>query len=340
MMGTGSSISRSVTIHQDRKTIASEVVTPHTYRKRSLRMRISLIGMGRVGSTLAYTLLLRGLGEELILVDRDRETAEGEMLDLKHIEAFTGHPAVVRAGGLEDTAGSDIIVLSCSVPWKPEYTSRADMGRDNLKLFREIVPPLAKASPSAIFLVITNPVDIMTYHTIKLSGLDPSQVFGTGTLIDSARFRTMLSARMGIHPDDLRAYILGEHGDSQFPEFSLAVAGGTRIVGDDATREIFRQASRSGFDVVNRKGHTNYAISMAAALVVEAIVWDTHRTMPLSVLLDGFLGIRDVCLSLPVVIGKNGVTHVFEPDFGDDEIAALHRCAEIVRQTMSEIEQI
>lgn len=295
-------------------------------------MKISLVGLGRVGSTLAYTLLLRGLADELLLVDCKREVALGEALDLQHAEAFTGHPMIVRAGEVDDTAGSDIIILSCSVPWNPDYTSRFDLGYDNLRLFRAIVPPLAQASPNAKMLVITNPVDVMTYHVIKLTGFEPQRVFGTGTLIDSARFRTMLSARMGIHPDDVRAYILGEHGDTQFPLFSMATAGGSRILGDDATREIFREASRAGFDVVQQKGHTNYAISMAAALVVEAIVWDTCRTMPLSVLVDGFLGVHDVCLSLPVVMGKNGITQVLRPNLGEDEASAFRRCAAIVRE--------
>ena len=299
-------------------------------------MRVSIVGMGRVGSTLAYTLLLRGLADELILVDDKGEIAQGEGLDLEHAEAFTGHPMSVRAGGPSDTAGSDVVVITCSVPWNPDYTNRFDIGRDNLRIYREIVPPLAEASPDAKLLIISNPVDVMTYHALELSGFPASRVFGTGTLIDSARFRTMLSARMGIHPDDLRAYILGEHGDSQFPAFSMATAGGTRIEEDSATDEIFRQASRSGFDVVHRKGHTNYAISMAAALVIEAVAWDTRRTMPLSVRIDGFLGVRDVCLSLPVVLGREGVTRVFEPDFGPDEADAFRRCAQIVRQAVDQ----
>ena len=295
-------------------------------------MKVSLIGMGRVGSTLAYTLLLRGLAEELVLVDSKHEIADGERLDLEHAEGFTSHPIVVRAGGIDETGGSDVIAITCSVPWSTSYTSRFDIGRDNLRIFQEIVGPLAKASPQAKLLVISNPVDVMTYHAIRLSGFPPSRVFGTGTLIDSARFRTMLSARMGIHPDDLRAYILGEHGDSQFPVYSVAVAGGTRIVEDAATDAIFHEASRSGFEVVHRKGHTNFAISMAATLVIEAIAWDTRRTMPLSVRVDGFLGVRDVCLSLPVVVGRAGITRVLEPQLGEAEAAAFRRCAQIVRQ--------
>ena len=297
-------------------------------------MKISIIGMGQVGATLAYTLLLRELADELVLVDRNISIAEGEALDLEHAEAFTGHPVIVRAGSINETANSDIIVMCCSVPWNPNYKSRFEIGRDNLKIFRQTVPSLAKASPKAKLLVITNPIDVMTYHAIKLSGFEANRVFGTGTLIDSARFRTMLSKKMKIHPDDLRAYILSEHGDSQFPVFSLAVAGGTRIVENDATMEVFHKTTQAGFEIVNRKGHTSYAISMAAILVIEAIVWDTHRTMPLSVLINGFLGIKDVCLSLPVVVGNNGVSQVLEPAFGPDEKNNFARCAKIIQDAI------
>ncbi len=294
-------------------------------------MKISLVGLGRVGSTLAYTLLLRGLGDELVLLSRNRQAAIGEALDLRHTEGFISQPMVVRSGEVIDTKNSDILIISCSVPWSKDYRSRFDMGYDNLKLFRDIIPPLAQASPDAKVLVITNPVDVMTYHVVKLTGFEPDRVFGTGTLIDSARFRTMLSSRMGIHPDDLRAYILGEHGDSQFSLSSLAVAGGSRIMEDKTTHEICREASRAGYDVVRQKGHTNYAISMAAALVIEAIVWDTHRTMPLSVLVDGFLNVHDVCLSLPVVMGKDGTSEVIKPDMGKEEADSFRHCAAIVR---------
>ncbi|MFC1479361.1 malate dehydrogenase [Planctomycetota bacterium] len=299
-------------------------------------MKISIIGMGRVGSTLAFSLLLKGLADELVLVDKNREIAEGEALDLEHAEAFTGHPIIVRAGDLFDTAGSDIIVLTCSVPWNDTYTTRFDIGKDNLAMYREIIPPLAKASPEAKLLVISNPVDVMTFHALKLSGFGPEQVFGTGTLIDSARFRTMLSGEMNIHPDDLRAYIFGEHGDSQFAVFSMAMAGGMRITDNEITHDIFNKASRSGWDVINRKGHTNFAISMAAALVIEAVAWDTKRTMPLSVLVDNYLGESDICLSLPVVLGKTGVLQVLELELGEEETEAFHKSAEVVREAIKQ----
>ncbi len=294
-------------------------------------MKISIVGAGRVGATLAFTLVQRGLGDELLLADRDLARAEGEALDLNHALGFTEHPLIIRAGTLADTAESDVLVLACSAPWKPEYKSRFDIGADNAALFREIVPPLAAASPAATLIVISNPVDVMTWHALRWSRFGPSRVFGTGTLIDSARFRAALSRRMGIHPDDLRAYVLGEHGDSQFPFFSLAVAGGARIVADEDTRDIFRQTARSGYEVVRKKGHTNYAIAMAAALVIEALAWDTRRTMPLSVLIEGWQDVRDVCLSVPVVVGRGGIRRVLQPELSAEEAEAFRRCAQVVR---------
>ncbi|XOV95347.1 MAG: malate dehydrogenase [Bacteroidota bacterium] len=171
----------------------------------------------------------------------------------------------------------------------------------------------------------------MTYHAIKLSGFDPNRVFGSGTLLDSARFRTLLSQKMGIHPDDLRAYILGEHGDSQFPLFSMAMTGGSKISENQLSEEIYQKTKKAGHEVMNKKGHTNYAISMSAALIIETIAWDSNRTIPVSQMVNGYLGEQDVCLSLPAVIGSNGISMVIEPVLKDNEIEAFHACAEIVR---------
>ncbi len=297
-------------------------------------MKVSIIGTGRVGATLAYTLTIRGLADELVLVDRRAELSEGEALDLTHAEAFTGHPVLIRAGGIADTEGSDLVVLACSAPWQDHFTSRMDLADDNVRLLSEVVPPLVERSPAACLLVITNPVDVMTFHALRISGLGPRRVFGAGTLIDSARFRAMLSAEVGIHPDDLRAYILGEHGETQFPVLSLAQAGGESLQENEAARRLAGQLARSGFEVVDRKGYTNYAVSMAAALVVEAVAWDTRRTMPLSVLVDGYLGVSGVCLSMPVVVGRRGITRILHPRFSEEEAVAFRRSAQVVAEAI------
>jgi L-lactate dehydrogenase len=298
-------------------------------------MRIAIVGMGRVGAQTAFTLAMRGLADELLLVDASRETASGEALDLVHAEAFMAHPLTVRAASLQEVAGCDVVVLSCSAPWRQEYTSRFDLGRDNLKIFRQILPPLAAGNPGAKYLVITNPVDVMTFHAIELTGAGAARVFGSGTLIDSARFRSLLSAKVGIHADDVRAYILGEHGETQFPAFSSAFAGGAPIPVDTDAKAAFEEARTGGWQVVRKKGHTSYAIALAAALVVEAIAWDTRRTMPLSVACQGRYGLEDICLSLPVVMGREGIVRVIEPELSEDERTSLKRCGGIVRDAIS-----
>ncbi|MDZ7736498.1 MAG: hypothetical protein U5P41_10620 [Gammaproteobacteria bacterium] len=199
------------------------------------------------------------------------------------------------------------------------------------------MPELAKNSPDAVFVVLTNPVDIMTYHTIRLSGFPPRRVIGTGTLIDSARFREMLSDEIGIDPDDLRAYILGEHGPHQFPALSQAQVGGERIDDNEHRRQMFRDAVEAGHNVLRAKGYTNYAIAMAASLIIEAIVHDTRRTMPVSTLIDGWLDVADVCLSLPVVIGRSGITRVLHPELDASEREAFRQAAVAVAEATRSI---
>jgi L-lactate dehydrogenase len=298
-------------------------------------MKISVIGVGRVGSTVAYSAVVKGLVDEIVLVDRAREIAEGEAHDLLHAASFTAHPVDVRAGGYPETAGSDVVVICASVPWQPEFSSRLDLAVGNAKLYREIIPEIAAASPDAVLLVVTNPVDVLTYHALRISGFPPSRVIGTGTLVDSARFRALLSQEVGIHPDDLRAYILGEHGDSGFPALSVALTGGKRIDAEsDRGREIFRTALQAGHFVFERKGYTNFAIAMAAATVIEAVARDSRRTMPVSVLVEGYLGVEDVSLSLPCVIGRQGIIRQLHPDLCEEEAAAFRRSAGIVREAI------
>lgn len=300
-------------------------------------MKITVVGIGRVGSTLAYTLVMRGLCDELLLINRRREIAEGDAHDLRHACAFVDKQIEVNAGTLADSAGSDIIALCASVPLHGHDTDRLALGPGNAALFNELVPALATASPDAVFVVLTNPVDIMTYHTIRLSGFPPRRVIGTGTLIDSARFREMLSDEIGIHPDDLRAYILGEHGPHQFPALSLAQVGGERIEDNEYRRQMFRDAVEAGHNVLRAKGYTNYAIAMAASLIIEAVVHDTRRTMPVSTLIDGWLGVNDVCLSLPVVIGRDGITRVLHPELDGSEREAFQQAAAAVSEAMQSI---
>lgn len=298
-------------------------------------MKLSIIGPGKVGMAAAYDINQRGLVREMVLVARDRARAEGEALDLQHAQAFLPVQTRVRAGGTEDTRGSGILLICASAPLAPGSDSRLALGPANTRLFEELLPPLLDASPDALVVVVSNPVDVLTWQALRISGLPPARVFGTGTLLDSARFRRALSDELGIHPNDLRAYILGEHGDSQFPAMSTAMAGAERIDDTPARRETFAGTVRSGMEIMRRKGHTSFGIAAAVSAIVESIVRDERRTMPLSVRIDGFCGERDVCLSLPVVVGEGGIEKVLTPALNEAERAAFRHSAAVVREAIA-----
>ncbi|MEZ5327127.1 MAG: hypothetical protein R3F19_18925 [Verrucomicrobiales bacterium] len=303
-------------------------------------MKVSIVGIGRVGSTLAYTLCLQRFVRKLVLVNRSRGPAIGDALDLDHAQLFLPSPTEVIAGTVADTHDSDVIAVCASTPMpgKGETIDRQTLGPGNAALLRELLPPLAEASPRAIVLLLTNPVDVLTWLAIGYTGFPPSRIIGTGTLVDSARFRWLLSQQLKIHPDDLRAYVLGEHGSSQFAAMSIATAGGEPIDDTPERRRLFEQTIQAGLEVFKLKGYTNYAVAMAATQIISAIAHDEKRTMPLSTAVDGYLGVDDVCLSLPVVVGKGGIERIFHPKLNADEQAAFLSSAAIVRESIARCE--
>ena len=300
-------------------------------------MKISIFGIGRVGSTVAYTLVIAGYADEIVLVNRTPEVAEGEALDLRHASALVEVPVEVRAGNVADTAGSDLVILSASVPLPGPDAPRTTMARGNCELFEREIPKIAAASPEAILLVVTNPVDALTAIAWRLSGFPAERVVGTGTLIDSARFRWLLSREVGIHPDDIRAYILGEHGTHQVPALSLALSGGEWIGGSHAAQALFEETVGLGHEVVRHKGHSNYAIALACRLIVEAISHDSMRTMPLSTRVQGYLGVEDAFLSVPAVVGRRGVVRTLRPALEAEEAEAFRAAAAAVRELVAEL---
>lgn len=303
-------------------------------------MKTSIVGLGHVGATIAYTLVIRGLTDKLVLVNRNQNKAKGDALDLLHSLAFTDHTIPIIPGTLEQTERSDVIILCLSAPWQENYTSRLDIAPDNLQLFKEWVPSLAKKSPNARLIVVTNPVDVMTYFTIQLSGFSSNQVLGVGTLIDSARFRKNLSEQIGIHADDIRAYILGEHGETQFPVLSNAAAGGVKLGDEAESAMVFKKSAYSGWEIVRGKGYSNFAISMATALIVESIYLDNLRTMPISTLISGYQNVHDVCLSVPAVVGAGGIVRILEPALNTDEAEAFRQSARVVQEAIESLKKI
>mgnify|MGYP005844730357 CR=1 FL=1 len=299
-------------------------------------MKLSIVGMGRVGSAVAFASVLRGLASELVLVGEDREAVVGDALDLQHASAFV-RPVNVRAGSIDDTEGSDIVVITAAR--SSSGGPRTNHARVNGTLVKEIAGAVAAGSPRAVVLVITNPVDVMTYVAIRAGGFAPSQVIGSGTLLDTGRFRALLSRHSGVHTHDIRAYILGEHGDTQFPAMSVASFGGVRFdPRDPVVREMAEQARTGGYLVYQHKKYTNYGIASAAVMILNAITADTREVLPVSTLIDGYLGVRDVCLSVPCVVGRTGVVRMLPIDLDPDESARFLESARTVRNAIEQVD--
>ena len=317
--------------------------------KRSQSAKVSVVGVGHVGSLVGFLLAMRGLAGEIVLCARDGDDddakgserrGEGEALDIKHAIAFTSHRLEVRSGTSGDTADSDIIVMTASERIAAEPGARrTDLGSRNAALMRKLIPRLAELSPNAIFINVTNPVDVITYFIYKLSGFDWRRVIGTGTLIDTLRFRRRLSDEMDVFAGDCRTYIIGEHGESSLATLSHATVGGMSLgrmvdamgIRQAMVAEAEEEARKVGTEIFHSRGYTNYAVAMAVEMIVDSIVNDRSMTLPVSVFLDDFCDINDVCLSVPCVISSRGVKQRLEPELSEQERALLQRSAGVVR---------
>jgi L-lactate dehydrogenase len=308
-------------------------------------MKVSIIGVGHVGSSVGLAIVAQGLADELVLVARRPAVGAAEALDLLHASAFT-RPADVRAGTVADTAGSHVVVI-CAAAGAPVTADRRAGGDPrhgavvaNAAVFRELIPALAQASPDGVMVVTTNPLDAMTTLALRYSRLPPARVIGTGTLLDTMRLRVLLSHHCGIHPLDIRAYVLGEHGDTQFAALSSASIGGAKLpVRPGVLKRMVADTRRAGFDITQGKGHTNHGVAMAAASLVRAVVQDTREVMPVCTRVNGLHGVRDVCLSVPAVVGRGGVQRVLKVELTAGERAAFRRSAATVRATVRSADQ-
>jgi len=307
--------------------------------ERAHPTRVAVVGAGNVGASFAYALLLSGLAAEIVLVDLNRERAEGEAMDLNHAVPFA-HPARVWAGDYADCAGAAVTVITAGANQRPGET-RLELLARNDAIFRAIVPQVAGANPEGIILVTTNPVDVLTHTAVRVSGLPPARVFGSGTTLDTARFRFLISRHFGVDARSVHAYIVGEHGDSEVPVWSLANIAGMRLPEycaangaalDDATRQtIYEQTRDAAYEIIRRKGATYYAIGAGLVRIVEAILRDQRTVLTVASLLDGPYGLTDVALSLPTVVDRGGVEQVIRLHLSGDEEAGLRRSAGVLR---------
>ena len=306
-------------------------------------VRVAVVGAGNVGATFAYALLLSGLAAEIVLINRDRDKAEGEAMDLAHA-APLAHPTRVWAGDEADCAGAAVTVLTAGAAQaKDGGGTRLDLAEENAGIFAQIVPEVARHNPDGILLVATNPVDVLTYAAAKLSGLPAGRVIGSGTILDTARLRALLGQHLGLDPGAVHADVIGEHGDSEVVVWSAARVAGVPLAAacadlgvafDAATREeIARQTREAAHEVVARKGATSYAVAAGLVRIVEAILRDERAVLTVSSPVDGHHGLADVALSLPTVVGRNGVERVLGMDLDPTESAALRRSAAVLKET-------
>jgi L-lactate dehydrogenase len=319
---------------------APDRVTLRQHRENA-QMKVGIIGTGMVGSAAGFALVLNGGASEVVLVDQSPARALAEAEDISHAVPF-GRPVTVRAGDYADLAGAGVVILAAGVSQKPGET-RLQLLERNAEVFRAIIGAVTRAAPDAILLVATNPVDVMTHVATRLSGLDPSRVIGSGTILDTARFRSLIGRHLGIAPQSVHAYVLGEHGDSEVLGWSAARAGSVPIASfaaqvgaaiTDAVRaEVDADVRRAAYRIIEGKGATWHGIGAGLARIVRAIAADEGAVLSLSSRTNDIGGVASVTLSLPRVLTRKGITAELRPELDAAETKALAASAQLLAKT-------
>ena len=310
--------------------------------------KITIIGAGQVGSTVAYALTLKQLASEIVIIDIVKEKKMGEDMDIRQGTPFIG-PVNVRDGDYEDAKGSDIVIFTSGVGRKPGQ-SRLDLTQTNVNIAKTVIPTITKACPDALYVIVANPVDILTYQFIKTSGIPASRIFGTGTMLDTARFRARIAETYKVCQENVHGYVFGEHGDSSFVPWSLANIGsipvdsfassytGENVLPSFDKNDVEDYIRKSGGIIIAAKKCTNYGIGVTTATLVEALNYSTDSVLTISSMLNGEYGISDVCLSIPTIVGCNGIKgHVATP-LTDAEVASLKHSAECLKEVIKQVE--
>lgn len=308
-------------------------------------MKVGIVGAGMVGSSAGYALAMMGIASDIVFVDRNAALAIAQAEDISHAVPFVS-ATTVTAGDYEALAGTRVVIIAAGVSQKPGE-SRLELLERNAAVFREVVAEVLRATPDAILLIASNPVDIMTQIATRLSGLPPQRVIGSGTILDTARFRSLVGRHLGIAPQSVHAYVLGEHGDSEVLAWSNARAGSVALrsfaeqVGKpltDAERQAIDDGVRNAaYKIINGKGSTYYGIGAGLARIVKAIAQDQRDVLSVSIVTPRVADVQDVALSVPRIIGATGVSADLFPDLDDAEFAALHRSAALLKERVETV---
>lgn len=300
------------------------------------KTKVAVVGCGRVGITTAYTMYLKNTINEIILFDRDSERIAAERLDFLHSLSFLGKTKVTVAKDIAGIRDSDIIIYASGVAQEVGET-RLDLIKKNSEILETLLPDLLKQAPDSTIIIVSNPVDILTYKAYKIAKTKRGKIFGTGTTLDTARFRYYLSESLKISPVNIHGYVLGEHGDSSFPTISTANIGGEPITKmEGASLELvmnaYKKAREAAYEIIAGKGATYYSIAVILDQLIEACFSDEKRIFPVSVPLEGEYGLNDVSLSVPCVLGRDGAEKIIELDLSDDEKESINKSAAALKQ--------
>ena len=308
--------------------------------------KVTIIGAGSVGATIAYTLSLNSRATDIVLIDVNTKKADGEAMDILQSTAYRD-PIHILSGDYEDAKGSNIVIITSGIARKPGMT-RLDLAKTNVNIIRDIASKIAPVCPYAKYIIVSNPVDVLTYVFMKESGIPESQIIGSGTQLDTARLRSLISEECSVSQKNVHAYIFGEHGDSSFVPWSVAHVAGiaipeyyekyspnTRIKFDED--HILEYVRKSGGVVIANKGATFYAIAVSVVKICQMLMSAESTATTISTMLHGEYGIRDVCLSISALVGPNGVERRIELDLTEDEVKKLQESAKVLRDMLDQI---
>lgn len=324
---------------------------PNSFLKGENQMgrKITVIGAGSVGSTITYTLAVDKIASEIVMIDVNEEKARGEAMDILQGMPFSS-PTNIYAGDYSDAAGSDIVIITCGIARKAGQ-SRIDLAQTNVNIIKQIAPEIAKYAPDAIYIVVSNPVDILTYVFMRVSGIPEKHIIGSGTILDTSRLRSRIAEYVGISEQNIHAYVLGEHGDSSFVPWSIAQVGCVNLFDyrkdfhfydslrpELDTDEIEDYIRTSGGQIIKRKGATFYAVSISVCHIVKCLLGSANNALTVSSMMHGEYDIEDVCLSIPFIIGPHGVSGHLLPNLTGSEIGKLQNSANVLKNVIRQVD--
>ncbi|MFW6035156.1 MAG: L-lactate dehydrogenase [Halothermotrichaceae bacterium] len=312
-----------------------------------MKDKVVIIGAGYVGATTAYAVMNKGLASEVVLIDLDKDKAEGEAMDLNHGASFV-KPVRIKSGGYEECRDARLVIITAGANQKPGET-RLDLVKKNTAVFKDIIPRITEYTTDAILLVVTNPVDILTYVTHKISGLPASQVMGSGTVLDTSRFKYLLSEHCNISPKNVHAYIIGEHGDHEVAAWSRTnIAGvtfenyciicGNKCGNTQFKNDMGKKVKNAAYEIIEKKDATYYAVGLAVARIVESIFRDENSILTVSTILSGEYGLKDVALSLPSIVGAGGIEKVLNFELAENEAKGFKEAAAVLKDIIKNLD--